>query len=61
MTERITIEPARPHGLLQPLPDWSFWDVGMGGFFTCYCIVLALRCYREHLAHQVGAPEAVPA
>ncbi|MFD7669051.1 hypothetical protein [Streptomyces sp. NPDC059788] len=61
MTERIAIEPARPHGPLQPLLDWSFWGAGIGGLFTCYCIDLALRLSREHLAQPVEAPEVVPA
>ncbi|WP_434598363.1 hypothetical protein [Streptomyces sp. A5-4] len=61
MTERIATESARPHSPLQPLPDWSFWDAGMGGFCTCYCIDLAVRLYHEYQAQQAETPEAVPA
>ncbi|MBL1115358.1 hypothetical protein JK364_23595 [Streptomyces sp. 110] len=61
MTVQIPIEPARPHGPLQSLPDWSFSGAGMGGLFTCYCIDLAVRLYREHQTQQAEAPEAVPA
>ncbi|MDW6057982.1 hypothetical protein SAZ11_07755 [Streptomyces sp. FXJ1.4098] len=61
MTEQTPIEPARPHAPLRSLLDWSFWGAGIGGLFTCYCIDLALRLYREHLAHQAESPEAVPA
>jgi hypothetical protein len=61
MTERIDIKPARPHAPLPPLRDSSFWDAGMGGIFTCYCIVLALRLYRGHQAQQIEASEVMPA
>ncbi|MEU7156113.1 hypothetical protein AB0A98_06665 [Streptomyces chrestomyceticus] len=61
MTEQVAIEPIRPYGPLRPLPDWLFWNAGVGGFFTCYCVVPALRPHREHLVHQAVALEAVPA
>ncbi|WP_405824598.1 hypothetical protein OG705_30160 [Streptomyces sp. NBC_00838] len=61
MTERIAIEPARPHAHLQPLPDLLFWDAWMSGFFICYGVALAVRCHREHQTQQVQTPEAVSA
>ncbi|KOT57091.1 MULTISPECIES: hypothetical protein [Streptomyces] len=60
MTEQTPAGPARPHGAVRSLLDRSLWGAGIGGLFVCYCIDLALRLYREHLAQPVGAPEVVP-
>lgn len=61
MTEQNPIKPAQPHFPLQPLPDWLFWDAGMGGFFICYDVDLLLQLYREKQTKQAEAPEVMPA